>query len=215
MNQPFSWDLFGRMPVLGIMRSIAPAPSIELATLFHEAGFGTLEITMNSPEATKIISMLSQSMNGKLNIGAGTVCNMKDLDEAIGAGAQFIVTPILNQEVIERCVAMGIPIFPGAYTPSEIYAAWSLGASMVKVFPATQLGPGYIKEVLAPLHQVALMPTGGINLENFTSFLAAGAKAVAIGSSLFPPALIAAAEWLSIKKLFASYAQKYRQWSAN
>jgi 2-dehydro-3-deoxyphosphogluconate aldolase / (4S)-4-hydroxy-2-oxoglutarate aldolase len=209
MNQPFSWDLFDRMPVIGIMRNIATEPAMELANLFQEAGLGTLEITMNSPGATNIISSLSRSMHGKLNIGAGTVCTLKDLDEAIDAGAQFIVTPILNREVIEKCVALGLPIFPGAYTPSEIYTAWSLGATMVKVFPATQLGPTYIKEVLAPLQQVKLMPTGGITLDNFISFFAAGAKAVAIGSSLFPPKLIAAEEWPSIKELFESYIQKY------
>src|SRR5690606_18081736 len=105
---------------------------------------------------------------------------------ALDAGAQFVVTPITDEEVISACVERDIPIFPGAYTPTEIYKAWSLGASMVKVFPASKLGPDYIKEVLAPLQQIHLMPTGGVGLENMEAFYKAGAKGFGIGSQLIP-----------------------------
>jgi 2-dehydro-3-deoxyphosphogluconate aldolase/(4S)-4-hydroxy-2-oxoglutarate aldolase len=135
----------------------------KIAALFFENGFTTLEVTMNSPGAADMIRKLSTDYEDRLNIGAGTVCTIADLNEALAAGASFIVTPVLVEEVIIAAVERNVPIFPGAYTPSEIYRAWSLGASMIKVFPATKLGPEYIKDVLAPLPQIRLLPTGGVN----------------------------------------------------
>lgn len=211
MSQSFSWERFEAMPVVGIMRNISQHHAEILAMHYFKSDLGTLEITMNSPDAPAIITSLIHMLGDRLNIGAGTVCTLEDLDKALTAGAQFIVTPILNEAVIKTCVARQIPVFPGAYTPTEIYSAWSLGASMVKVFPATQLGPGYIKDVLAPLPKVKLIPTGGVTVDNFTTFLSAGAKAVAVGSHLFPPHLIDNGDWAAIDDLFVTFAKKYHQ----
>ncbi len=182
-NTPFSWSLFNKAPIVGIIRGLSEVSSILIAKTFLEAELYTLEVTMNTKGAIRIISNLRNDYP-KLNIGAGTVCSLKECKEAIEAGAQFIVTPILNEEVIKYCVSLNIPIFPGAYSPSEIYQANNLGASAVKVFPATQLGTKYIKDVLGPLNTIKLLPTGGVTKENIKSFFEAGAIGVGMGSSL-------------------------------
>lgn len=160
--QSFSWSKFNQNPIVGILRGYTLEEVLKIAEVYEKSGFYTMEITMNTEGVTEIIAQLRQNFS-ELNIGAGTVCNLEDLDRALDAGAQFIVTPpIISEDVITACVQKNIPIFPGAYSPpSEIYKAHSLGASAVKVFPATQLGPRYIKDVLAPLDNLKLLPTGG------------------------------------------------------
>ncbi len=213
MGYKFSWERFEAMPVIGIMRNLPEASLEKVAALYAAAGFSTLEITMNSPNATGTIASLSKKFGDVLNIGAGTVLTLQDLDDAISAGASFIVTPVINEDVIKAAVINGIPIFPGAYTPSEIYKAWSLGASMVKVFPATRLGPEFIKEVLAPLNFLKLAPTGGVSVDNFPDFLNAGARGLGMGSSLFPSTLIASESWDALKSLFDDMIHKYHRYT--
>ncbi len=193
------------------MRNLPPAASYQIARLYAEAGLTTLEITLNSENAPETISRLANEFSGKLNIGAGTVCSLNDFEQALAAGAQFIVTPILNPEVIKASVAANIPIFPGAFSPTEIYQAAQLGASMVKVFPATKLGPEFIKDVLAPLSGLKLVPTGGISLNNITQFFQAGAQGVGIGSDIFPKQLIQNEQWPELKNLFLDFLKKYHQ----
>ena len=185
----FSWELYHRAPVVGILRGIPLEVVMKIAPVYLEAGFYTLEITMNTPNAEEMISRLREVYPG-LNVGAGTVCSMADLDRALGAGAQFIVTPVLNEELIKSAVSQNIPIFPGAFSPTEVYRAWELGSSAVKVFPATQLGVPYIKDLLGPLNNIKLLPTGGVTLSNIKSFFEAGAVGAGMGSSLFPKKMI-------------------------
>lgn len=210
MNDVFNWEAFNRMPMVGIIRHLPPQQVETLAQHYMEAGFTTLEVTMNSGDAENMITTLTRVAGDRLNIGAGTVCTMKDLDSALSAGARFIVTPVLQEEVMEACVRDHIPVFPGAYTPTEIYRAWSMGAGMVKVFPATGLGTGYIREVLAPLNHIKLMPTGGITLNNFLDFLKAGAAGLGMGSHLFPRQLIANGQWEALDEIFRQYIRRYR-----
>ena len=185
----FSWQRYNSTPIVGIVRGLGLDKVRHIVDAYISAHYYTIEITMNTPNVAKIIAELRLNYPD-LNVGAGTVCTMADLDTAIAAGAQFIVTPIIDEAVIKKCVAMQIPIFPGAYTPTEIYRAWSLGASAVKVFPATQLGPQYIKDVLAPLNQIKLMPTGGVSKDNINSFFEAGVVGAGMGSSLFNKQMI-------------------------
>ena len=209
MNETFSHDLLKKMPLIGIMRNLPERHVETIVEKYYQSGLTCLEITMNSPNAGEQIARLAASYRGKLNIGAGTVCSMNDLDKALRSDAQFIVTPVINEEVIKTCVAQNIPIFPGAYTPSEIYKAWSLGATLVKLFPAGDLKPGYIKEVLAPLDFVRLLPTGGITADNFTRLLANGASAVGIGSALFPKDIIRNEDWNALSAIFGQFAERY------
>lgn len=180
-----------------------------LARYYCEAGLTNLEVTMNSGEAATTITRLVQEFGGRLNIGAGTVCTPEDLDAALAAGAQFIVTPILEETVINACVQRQVPVFPGAYSPTEIYRAWHLGATMVKVFPATRLGAEYIREVLAPMDYLQLLPTGGITVDNFTDFLSAGAAGLGMGSQLFPRQLVEEGAWEALSVLFKQLVAAY------
>ncbi|GAB4034299.1 bifunctional 4-hydroxy-2-oxoglutarate aldolase/2-dehydro-3-deoxy-phosphogluconate aldolase [Spirosoma gilvum] len=212
MNQtPFSWELFTQMPLVGIIRGLSIDDIHQILPMYHEAGLTTIEITMNTAGAEQVIQYASKQYQGRLNVGAGTVCREEDLEKALAAGAQFIVTPILNKKVIKSCVKSGIPIFPGAFTPSEVYKAWSLGASMVKVFPTTALGPGYIKDLKAPLHQIKLLPTGGVSLDNMHQFIKAGANGLGIGSQLFDKALIDQKNWPGLKAHFQAFVNQFSQ----
>jgi 2-dehydro-3-deoxyphosphogluconate aldolase/(4S)-4-hydroxy-2-oxoglutarate aldolase len=206
----FSWHLFDQIPIIGIMRNIPIDRISEVATVFADEGLTNLEITLNSPGAVELITKLSARFKGQINVGAGTVCTSLELDMAISAGAVFVVTPIVNEEIIQKCVLKGIPVFPGAYTPTEIHKATTFGASMVKVFPASTLGPRYIKELLGPFPQFKLLPTGGISLENMDDFLKAGAKGVGIGSHLFPIEIIREKRWEDLRKIFAKARDVFR-----
>ena len=209
MDNKFYPELFDAAPIIGIMRNLPPKHLDIIAENYFQSGLTCLEITMNSAGAEENIEKLSKAYTGRLNIGAGTVCTMHDLEKALAANARFIVTPIINKEVISACVAANVPVFPGAYTPSEIYKAWHLGATMVKVFPAGNLGAGYIKEVLGPLDYLKLLPTGGIGLDNFSSYLSAGAKGVGVGSHLFPKDVIQNQDWIAIKQIFTLFKERY------
>lgn len=204
----FSWELFNKAPLVGIIRNVSPEDVKRILPIYREAGLTTVEITMNTPGATDMIRYALENEHYGLNIGAGTVCTKDDLDAALEAGAQFIVTPVLSKKVIKSCVKKGIPVFPGAYTPTEIFNAWSLGASMVKIYPATALGSGYIKDLKAPMNQLKLLPTGGVSLENMEAFLKAGANGLGIGGQLFDKKLIQDKDWDGLKAHFLQFAQK-------
>jgi len=204
----FSWELFQKAPIVGIVRNVSLADVIHILPIFREAGLTTIEITMNTPGAEEIIRFAIENKSEGLNIGAGTVCTKDDLELALDAGAQFIVTPIINKKVIKSCVKKGIPVFPGAFTPTEIYNAWSLGADMVKIYPATSLGPEYIKDLKAPMNQLKLLPTGGVGLDNMSDFLKAGANGLGIGGQLFDKKLIQDKNWEGLKAHFQQFVNK-------
>jgi len=207
-NQEFSWNGFSKVPIVGIIRNLSFDTIEKILPIYLSAGLTTIEITMNTQAAEEIIRFAADKYKGQLNVGAGTVCNTDELDQAIRAGSQFIVTPILDPDVVRTCVSKNIPVFPGAYTPTEIYQAWKLGASMVKVYPATSLGPEYIKDVKAPLNKIKLMPTGGINLDNIQTFIKAGADGLGIGSQLFDKTLIKDQNWEGLELHFKQYLFK-------
>lgn len=202
----FSWALLEQMPIVGIVRNIAPESVFSIVPGFLSAGLNTLEVTMNTPGAAEMITQLKREYQGQLNVGAGTVRNLYDLELAIQAGATFIVTPIIDEQVIKECVRSDVPVFPGAYTPTEIYRAWSWGASVVKVFPATALGAGYFKDVLAPLNEIKLMPTGGVSLDTLPGFFHAGATAYGIGSPLFDKTFIDRKDWAGLQAHFEKFS---------
>ncbi|MDX6747904.1 bifunctional 4-hydroxy-2-oxoglutarate aldolase/2-dehydro-3-deoxy-phosphogluconate aldolase [Polaribacter sp. PL03] len=202
-NNSFSWKLYDKAPIVGIIRGQSLETTLAIVKSYLEAGFYTIEVTMNTPDAEKIIATLVTNFP-ELNVGAGTVCNKEDLEKALNAGSQFIVTPIIDEEIIKTCVSRKIPIFPGAFTPTEIYKAWSLGASAVKIFPATQLGVTYIKDVLGPLNTIKLLPTGGVSKENIKSFFDVGVVGVGMGSSLLDKNLIKNNDFEGLKNHFIS-----------
>jgi 2-dehydro-3-deoxyphosphogluconate aldolase/(4S)-4-hydroxy-2-oxoglutarate aldolase len=203
----FSWNRFENMPIVGIVRGISMEDFKQILPIYVKAGLTTIEVTMNTPDVESLVNYAVKEYSGILNVGAGTVCSLSDLDSALDYGAQFIVTPLINEEVIKRCVKMNIPIFPGALTPSEIYKAWTLGASIVKIYPAGSFGASYIKDVKAPLDKVRMMPTGGINLNNMQSFLELGVDGFGIGSPLFNKSLVDAKDWNGLETHFGDFVR--------
>jgi 2-dehydro-3-deoxyphosphogluconate aldolase/(4S)-4-hydroxy-2-oxoglutarate aldolase len=154
-----------------------------------------------------MIAYANKEYGKQLVTGAGTVCDIEELHKALDAGARFIVTPVTDTKVIEECSKQSIPVFPGAFTATEIYIAWKAGASMVKVFPAGSVGPQYIKDIRGPLSQVKLMPTGGVDLLNVREFFKAGASAAGIGRKLFEPTLIKEKKWTELLQHFQAFVQ--------
>ena len=150
----------------------------------RKGGVKAIEITMTVPNAVEIIRAMAVSKPDDVVLGAGTVTDVETAKAVIDAGAQFIVGPVLNLEIINLCREHGIACMPGCYTPTEIFTAWQAGADVVKVFPATPLGPRYLKDIAGPFPQIKMMPTGGVSVDNVGEWIAAGAIAVGIGSDL-------------------------------
>ena len=186
--------------VVAVVRLPSGGRLLDVAVAIEAGGLGVIEFTMTTPGATEAIAGVAAVMGDRVVIGAGTVLDGATARMAINAGARFIVAPTLSRETIEVCHRYGAVVIPGAYTPTEILTAWEWGADLVKVFPATSLGPRYFKDVLAPLPQVRLVPTGGVDLETAGSFIAAGAVAVAVGSNLVDPKLVAGGDFDAITK---------------
>jgi 2-dehydro-3-deoxyphosphogluconate aldolase/(4S)-4-hydroxy-2-oxoglutarate aldolase len=155
-----------------------------------EGGVRALEVTMTVPGAVELIHALSSTLPGGFLLGAGTVLDPETAARVIDAGAAFVVSPILRPAIIETCHRQGVAALPGCFSPTEIMTAWESGADIVKVFPATALGPAFFKDVRGPLPQVKLMPTGGVTLENAGDWIRAGAVAVGVGTALLDRAAI-------------------------
>ena len=186
-------------PVLGIIRG-APKDSIKgVMDACVAGGLRFVELTLNTEKALSLIESASQQFSRDLCVGAGTVLSLTDVKQAVNAGAQFIVSPTLNIDVATYCVENEIAYFPGALTPTEIEKAWSAGAMMVKVFPASQMGAGYFNTVRGPFNRVLLMAVGGVDSSNAVEYLKAGASAVAIGGSVFRMSRMKNKEFDSIK----------------
>jgi len=187
-------DRFRRLPLLGILRGISADDVAPLVEAVVGAGLEAIEITMNTADAPALIRAMIGEADGRLIVGAGTVLGTRDLDAALDAGAGFVVMPVLVAEVAERCAAAAVPVFPGALTPQEIFAAWKAGAAMVKVFPASCFGPGYFKEIKGPFADVELLACGGVSSQTIAAYFAAGASAAAFGAGVFR------AEWLAERR---------------
>jgi 2-dehydro-3-deoxyphosphogluconate aldolase / (4S)-4-hydroxy-2-oxoglutarate aldolase len=163
-----------------------------------EGGVRALEITMTVPGAIQLIEQLAPTLPEGFLLGAGTILDPETARLAILAGAQFVVGPVFRPEVVAMCHRYDVAAMPGCFTPTEILAAWEAGADVVKVFPATALGPAFFKDVRGPLPQVKLMPTGGVSLDNAGDWIAAGAVAVGVGTALLDAKAIKAGHYAVI-----------------
>lgn len=169
--------------IVSIIRGANPNDVLSIANALYEGGVRCLEITLNSQNALQLIETLSVKLEGRLLIGAGTVLTREDAMNAIAAGAKFIISPITDFDTIYKTKELGVVSIPGAFTPTEIYKAFKAGGDIIKVFPGSS-GAGFIKEILAPLPHIPLMPTGGITIDNIHQFKKAGVVAFGIGKSL-------------------------------
>lgn len=168
--------------IIAIIRGANPADVTKIAEALYSGGIRIVEITMNSAEPLRVIKELKEKMGDRMVIGAGTVLDAESARKAVAAGASFILSPVVDTEVIKTAKSLGVVNIPGAYTATEIYYAYKNGADIVKVFPATS--PSYLKDIAGPLSQIPLLPTGGIGIENIADFKKAGAVGFGVGSSL-------------------------------
>ena len=168
--------------IVAILRGMPPSEITNIATALYNGGIRLLEITLNSDDALPAIEQLNHEFKNKMLIGAGTVIDEKDAKNAIAAGAAFLISPSLDTQVIKAAKDAGIVSIPGAFTPTEIVAAHKNGADIIKIFPC--LNADYVKNILAPLNFIKVMPTGGIDASNIQTFAKTGAVAFGIGSAL-------------------------------
>jgi len=185
--------------LIPVLRKIPYQLCHDLVRALKDGGVKAVEITMESENAEEMIREVKEQNNGELLVGAGTVLTLEDCDRAIDAGAEFIVSPSLNVEIVQKCIQHNIPVIPGVFTPSEMLTAYNAGAKMIKLFPASSLGTKFIKDVKGPLGHIQIMTTGGINLETASSYLEAGAQIVGAGSDLIKKEWLATQNWEAIK----------------
>lgn len=172
-----------------------------------EGGVNVIEVTFTVPNALGIIRQVAGELGGEVILGAGTVLTPEMAADAVDAGAQFIVSPNTNVATIEKAKSRGVPVFPGALTPTEVLAAWEAGADIVKIFPANVMGPTYLKDLHGPLPDVPLMPTGGVDLSTARDYLENGAAALGVGGGLINKKLMEEGDFAEI----ANRARKFRE----
>jgi 2-dehydro-3-deoxyphosphogluconate aldolase/(4S)-4-hydroxy-2-oxoglutarate aldolase len=202
---------FKKLPLMGILRGVKQEDVGPLVKAVLAAGLETIEVTMNTLGASDIIREMVEVSGGSLTIGAGTVLSLEDLDEALSAGASFIVMPVCDEKIVSVCKERNIPVFPGALTPQEVLNAWNLGVSMVKVFPSSLFGPKYFKELKAPLDKIEIMAVGGVRLDNINEYFSRGASAVAFGASVFKKELLDKKDFSSIEATIRSYVEEVKK----
>lgn len=195
-----------RMPI-AIIRLDDLSEAVAISQALVEGGLTALEFTLTNRAALDAVAQARAALGDRALVGVGTVLDVKAAQASITAGAQFLVTPVVVRDVIAEGRAQDVQVACGAYTPTEIWEAWQAGAAVVKVFPARALGPGYIKDVLAPLPDLKLVPTGGVDLDNCAAYMKAGAYSVGIGSNLVDPKLVAAKNWAELTRRARAYVE--------
>lgn len=176
--------------IIAILRNVPEQKLDDTAKALQQGGIRFIEVTMNSKGALQAINRWKSLFSNEMIIGAGTVLNLQMAKEAISAGADFVITPNLDEEVVSYSIEQGIAIWPGVMTPSEMVRAWGAGAKAVKLFPAGLLGVNYIQDVRGPLESIPIIATGGVNLQNIKDFFEAGVLGVGLGSSLVDKKMI-------------------------
>ena len=185
---------------VAVIRTDSTERALAAARAVIAGGFRAIEITYSFAGATDAITKLAESNESNLLIGAGTILNRRQALKAVGAGARFLVSPCVLPEVIDAANELQVAIIPGAFTPTEIYTAYSLGADIVKIFPAVRFGPEYLRAVRGPLPGIPLMPTSGVDASNVAEWFSAGAVAVGAVSSVLDPVLIRNGDWSELTK---------------
>lgn len=203
-----------RMSESGVV-AVIRAPSIDILVPLAEAlvkgGVLSIEVTMSTPKAIAGIELLADKLGDKAIIGVGTIIDPGTAADAMRAGAQFVVSPITDKSIIETVIRQGKVMIPGAFTPTEIVNAWTMGGDVIKVFPSTALGPNYFKDILAPLPQLKLTPTGGVDLKNAGTWIKAGAVCIGVGSALVTKDAMANKDWAGIEKAAGEFSAAVKE----
>lgn len=196
---------------IAIVRLDDLSEAVGIGRALVDGGVRAIEFTMTNESALRAVGDVREALGDGAFVGAGTVLDGKSAGEAIRSGAQFLVTPVLAREVIRAGREAGVPVVCGAFSPTEIHAAHEDGAELVKVFPARSLGPSFVKDVLAPLPDLKLVPTGGVGPENCASYIEAGAYTVAVGGSLVDGDTIARRDWTALAEKARSLVDACKQ----
>lgn len=199
--------------IVAVIRAESPDSLVDVAEALVAGGVEVMEVTFTVPRAVQVLEQVAARLGGRILLGAGTVLDAETARAAILAGAEFIVSPTVSTQVIEVCRRYSKLAMPGALTPTEVVAAWQAGADIVKIFPSELTGPRYLKLLHAPLPQVRLMPTGGVNAETAPEYLQAGACALGVGGALVDPKLVAAGNLIEIERRarqLVEVVQKFR-----
>lgn len=204
MSQEFNQRLH-ESGVVAIMRARSSDELLEAAEAVRAGGVTAIEVTLTTPGALDLVHNATHRYGDKVLFGAGTVLDPESARAAILAGAQFVVAPVVSVATIAMCRRYAVPVLAGAYTPTEVLAAWEAGADLVKVFPASVGGPGFIKALRGPLPQVRLVPVGGVDLHNAAAFIRAGAEVVGVGGELISQELLDARDFVSISEAAARF----------
>jgi 2-dehydro-3-deoxyphosphogluconate aldolase/(4S)-4-hydroxy-2-oxoglutarate aldolase len=193
--------------IVAILRVPTSDQLASVARALFEGGIDVIEVTFTVPNALEILASVKKELGNRVLLGMGTVLDPESARAALLAGAEFIVSPSLNLDVIRLCHRYDKVVMPGAFTPTEILAAWEAGADVVKVFPSDAVGPSYLKALRGPFPQIRLMPTGGVNLETLPAFVKAGACALGVGGSLIDPQAIRDGNFSRLRDLAGQYVQ--------
>jgi len=196
--------------IVAVVRAPEPTGLVEVVRALADGGVTVAEVTLTVPNALDVIREARKALGDRVLLGAGTVLDSEACRAAIDAGAGFIVAPTLNLDVIALCGQTDTLVMPGAFTPTEILAAWQAGADIVKVFPADVVGPAFFKAMRGPLPHIRLMPTGGVDLTTAADFLKAGACCLGIGGQLVDPKLVAGRQFDKIRELASKYVEVVR-----
>lgn len=196
--------------IVAVVRAPDGSRLVEVVRALYEGGIDVAEITMTVPDALDVLRQVRRELGDKVLLGAGTVLDAETARAVLLAGAEFVVAPIVDLETIRLCRRYDKVVMPGAFTPTEILAAWQAGADIVKVFPADVVGPAFFKAMQGPLPQVRLMPTGGVNLTTAASFLKAGACCLGLGNQLVEPQALARGDMGRIRDLARQYVELVR-----
>jgi 2-dehydro-3-deoxyphosphogluconate aldolase/(4S)-4-hydroxy-2-oxoglutarate aldolase len=197
--------------IVAVVRSPDSTQLVEAARALVDGGVRAVEITLTVPNALDVVRQVRQALGDRILLGAGTVLDAETARAALLAGAEYIVAPTVNVEVIRLCQRYEKLVMPGAFTPTEILTAWEAGADIVKVFPAEVVGPAFFKALRGPLPHIRLMPTGGVDLTTAAAFLQAGACCLGIGSQLVEPKAVAERNFDRIRDLARQYVQIVQQ----
>jgi len=211
MSRTETVERIRRSGIVAVVRAPSSEQLVDVARALKSGGCVAIEITMTTPNALKVIEQVSAELGDEVVTGVGSVLDAETARAAILAGAQFVVGPTLNVAVIEMAHRYDKPCVPGAYTPTEILAAWTAGADVVKVFPASVGGPAYFKAIKGPLPQVKLSPTGGVNLKTAGDFIKAGAEFLGAGSAMVTKDALAAGDMASITETAAAFVEEVRK----
>src|SRR5262245_61542348 len=211
MSRPEHHQRVVDVGIVAVVRAPDPAGLVEVIRAIAAGGVNVAEVTLTVPNALDVVREAKKALGDSVLLGAGTILDAETCRAAILAGAEFIVSPTLNLDVIRVCRRYDKLVMPGALTPTEILTAWEAGADIVKVFPADVVGPAFFKAMRGPLPQIRLMPTGGVDLTTAADFLKAGACCLGVGSQLVDPKLVAAREFDRLQALAARYVDIVRQ----